>query len=442
MKVDLQVLVKRIGMASIVLLPNHDLVNYLVIGTPLIVWKQALVAISALLGVYLLNKHRNRENLRLSKKLANWTLLFSLPPLVFAAVSGGSSAMALVYGYFFYLGGIGALLFGAQLRETGNYDRTLLLIARVGIFASCLVIIDYFTSSLGFLPRQIPVYDEEWAEQSLRRAAGLFGASTLVAPFLLLAIASGMILLIRHRRTNDAARLVFIILLALGAIYLSGSRAGMLTATFIVLVQLVVTLLSIELKLSSLFVAVSALLLVFAVNLDTLGSINLQLLSLAERYRTAFSGDAAGNDLRFLVWQDCIDRISKVGADTLLGMGFGTSSGTFGTAYVPHCESSFFQAILEAGPLGAVIRYLPGLLAIAVVLPLIWRKGARSESTELAILVMWLLAYFALVTTSPTAGAFHNQFSYFMVVGLMCAAPARHKDVLYRSSVSQVNSLG
>lgn len=424
MKIRVSSLVQFLGLVCIITLPNHDLINFLFAGTPLVVWKQGLTGFLAALTIVFVHRYGALPELRTSKHVVMLTFLASIPALFFAVTASDISAMSLAYGCFFYLGGVGGILYGANLKRLKYYDRILNVVIRVGILSSFFVIIDYFTNIFSFLPRESLTMEEVVWSEHLHRAAGLFGASTLVAPFLLFSIAAGMIRFMRTKRIFDAITAGTLIVLCLGAIFLSGSRAGMLTSIALVILLLSLTLWYVRFSHTWLLLLVVGGVGYLVSSLNIASGFVRQLGYLAQRYMFAFASDAAGNEMRYSVWQECLDKLSEMSVYSVFGTGFGSSSGTFGEALVPHCESSLFQSLLEAGPIGFAIRYGPGLLAIGVTLRRAFSRGGRYEFFEKMILVIWILGYFALISTSPTAGALHNQFIYMMVSGILLSSQA------------------
>lgn len=405
---------------ALCLLPNHDLLNWLFAGTILVAWKQALVAVISILAASLLfSRFRPEERRRLLpiKRLVT-SLLLITTILILASYANSLTTYRILYGAVGYTGCVGFMVVPVGMRGQTRTDTLLRVAAYVGIIGCLGLITDYFTSYCSFLPR-VNEYTAAFESrmESLRRAAFLFGASTIIYPFLSFSLLAAAILLKGSGGRKGAALMFALCLLVPAATFLTGSRATFLLSASFAVVCL--TLLSRSMRG---YTAVMFTLVVLVCISAVPGAIVQhipQASMLIQRYQEASKVDAAGNELRFSAWKDALQLFTTLGWDDAVGVGLGSSIRmNDGRQQTSHYESSFFQSYSECGILGLVLRYFPGVIALWTLL-----FKRRAELSIQVLGTAWFALYFMNVSTSPTAAALHTEMVYFLTVGVVFCDP-------------------
>ncbi len=415
MKLSLNRTVLTLGYAAMLLLPNHDLFNYIFRSTPLVVWKQvlALLLLLSAAGWLLYAKRSRTRVVSIGKMLSALVLLCGT--LTLYSLLLGISGVRIAYGVVGYIGFAGFAVFACIVKEkdgTENLFNTLFFLSLVGALG---IIADYFTPILDFLPRsEGNEYETQLSMGYLRRAAFLFGASTTIFPLLSMGLVAAATLYISNRTRTRLFMLITLLFLTLAALYLTGSRANLLLySSFSAVVYLV------AIRQSAPGKRVVLLALPFLVSpllLSTVAYYAEQFDALRGRYLDPFSSQALGNDHRYYVWGRALDMFNRLGIESVLGHGLGTTVSTIddGFEYSTHFESSFFQAFYEGGAIGLLLRYLP---VIVVFYSILSRASARKEIQN-KLLIAWLIWYVIAIAIAPTAGAYHTQMAYFLACGL------------------------
>lgn len=397
------------GSFLLIVLPNHDIVNWLVSNTYFSIWKQVLALISAALTILILSKKRSlRNNNTKNLRLLLLVLLFMAITLSLVAFLYGFSSYRITYGVISYIGFIGALGFITTSMTLGKILLTLRLSALLGIISSFGLIIDYSTGYLDFLPKsQEMTAFEQLDSNDLRRASFLFGASTIIFPFISFTIFSSIILFIKSQKKHDGIYLLTLVFLSPIAIFLTGSRSQLILVIFFLCISLFIIIKKLlKLRFILLFFISSVILIQFTIK--EFMQIN-QSTMLSERYLNSFNQ----TDDRVLLWKDSVALLYR--PESIFGIGIGSSLGMVKDGHVEtsHYESSFFQALSEGGYLGILLRFLPLILGLLFLL-----KSRKTNKIIRKLMILWFITYFISVFTAPTAAAYHTQYVYFIMVAL------------------------
>ena len=413
MKIKSEAIIYFVGLASIILLPNHDIFNFLFQGSPLVVWKQFLSVILLGATVSYMFFGISGGEIGLPRRLIASLLVATLFFGAFSIILG-LGMLRVAYGAIGYIGFVGGIAFSHVILKKNYFLDILNVFFWLGLFCSVGVIFDYYTPYFDFLPRSGGVgIEEQAANDYLRRASFLFGTSTIVYPFLSFCVISSAMQFLRFHVLIYFLRFLLLAMIAIGAMYLTGSRAGffLMLTLFGGVLFFVSQAFSNKIKLFFAFFAVFVfpLVIYFALEVFNQGE-------MADRYSSTFTSDSEGNDHRFYVWQLGMQLFGDFGLVSIIGKGLGSSLGMIddGYAYTSHFESSIFQSFSEGGVIGLFLRFFPILVMIFVGL---YRR--RSLAPVEKILFFWVILYFLSVSTSPTAGAYHTQFVYFLVCGLL-----------------------
>lgn len=403
----------KLGLFLIIVLPNHDIFNFLFQGTPLVVWKQLMGILLIILSFVCIESTRINDRGLSRIRLLQRLLFIIILILAIASFFNGLSLMRISYGAIAYLGFAGALGFSHLCLIKNKFFQTLNLFFYVGLFCSIGITMDYFFPILDFLPRASDAgLEDQILFGYLRRASFLFGASTIVYPFLSFSIVAISIILSQDKTNKNIIKFFLLTFLSILAIYLTGSRSNLILILVFLTLIFLFTFSFLSLQKKIIFVAPLIALPLF---FDLLFGFVYQSESLTDRYLDAFSPDAAGNDNRFIVWQKGLDLFNNFGANFIVGNGIGSTLGMIndGFPYTGHYESSFFQSFSEGGIFGIILRYLPFFFAAVTLL---LKNYAWSPIEK--IIFLWLVTYVFSVSVSPTAGAYHTQFVYFFACGI------------------------
>ncbi|MGO9485287.1 MAG: O-antigen ligase family protein [Rhodomicrobium sp.] len=331
----------------------------------------------------------------------------------------GFTVYRVIYGAISYIGFMGALAFATTVVTEKRRTQFLRLTVALGVVSCLGLLLDYETGWFDFLPHQGGTgIDEQLALGDLRRASFLFAAPTVVYPFISFSLVAAAILVVLRPGLISSSGLILLLFIAPISIFFTGSRAqfflaaGFAFAISIILIRQVTKGVLVSLILT--FVLVFPAIVAAGIKVQTPDIPQLSML--IDRYGSgSFEKDAEGNDERYEEWARGLDLFVEAGGEFFTGIGICSSCGMVddGRIATSHYESTLFQAFSEAGIVGLVVRFYPGVLAIIV---LIYRS--RLEWKLRVILVLWFAFYFLSVGTSPTAGMYHTQFIYFTAVGL------------------------
>ena len=401
-------------------LPLHDIFNYLFSGTPLVVWKQLLALFLILSFFYFIEAVRAGDgNLKFVKILSRFLVYIVLFWIIASFVSG-ISPRRIVYGLFAYIGFI-SFLVAAYVGELRGKPLFLFQIFQwLSIICSAGVVIDYLAPFLDFLPRSSGIdYDTQISKGYLRRGAFLFGTSTTIFPFLSLGVLSGGVIYLNNPKPKQALIALFSMAAALSACYASASRANLL------LMVGFAAIFSIVVFGNRRFIKLIPFLFLFVVvfwMFEISGGSLFQDAILRSRYEDVFSEDSVGNTTRFSAWARGLELFLSFRIEVFLGSGVGTTLGMVNDGFrsAGHFESSFFQAFYEGGLVGLFARFLPGVFALYYLIS----SGVFLKSLGL-LTFSWIVFYLASVVSAPTAAAYHTQMVYFFVCGWVLVGGCR-----------------
>ncbi|MGI2323710.1 MULTISPECIES: O-antigen ligase family protein [unclassified Methylococcus] len=410
------------GWFASILLPNHDIINYALNGTPLVIWKQLLALVLLVLSIPVISVKRSIINGRTGHiRAIVKALMIMVAVLAVTSMIEGISIIRVGYAVIGYIGFVGAFGFAVSVISLGKTLSVLRLYTILGVVSSVGLIIDYLTGWLDFLPRTGEWgMDEQIERQILRRASFLFGASNTIAPFMLFAVLAAALLLMSSANKKDTVYSSMLFILAPIGLFFSGSRSALLLEiTFFVGLVFILSVGYIRRK-KGFFGVMGVMIFVFSfVFVRYIDDIE-QSAMLLDRYSNAFDEADRGNDHRYERWREGAELFMDFDIYSIIGNGLGSSSGAFADdmKYNTHYESSLFQAFSEGGYFGLMLRYLPFFCALIVM---IRHKCGNDRFVYQAkiMLLLWLIVYFASVFSAPIAGAYFTQFVYFMVVAFV-----------------------
>lgn len=412
-----------LGWAGIFLLPNHDLFNYILAGTPLTIWKQLLATIIFLIAISWALRSRTTGRADLTSKKILFAYVFAGMLFVTYSLALGLSPSRVIYGLLAYSGLSGYIYFALLAAKDNKRIKIYIAISLISAVSSAGLIFDYYTDIFRFLPRLDELTLDYLERHDLvKRAAFFFGASTIVFPFQAFGLLSVAFICARQ-----AAAISFILYNGFAAttifsMYLTGSRAGfyLILITYLVGYRVATQGASSVIRhLLILFFATSLLLSNFKV-------FDYEVFTAqADRYIYALSDQDEGNSHRYARWIEGLELMTTISPEWFFGHGLGTTIGKFddGITTATHFESSVLQAFYEGGFGLIIYRYLAAIVAIAIYASR-FRHRTR-ETTALAFLI-------ALVTLStvvaPTFGAFHTQLVFFLSSGLLISLSLQRRE--------------
>ena len=386
------------------------------IGTPLQIWRQLM---SALLLSMALTIVLPRMKVDISGMvflvLTSAALLLSLYSLM-----RGFSLMRVGYAFFAYVGLSVFLLTNRIFEDEGKLDTLHKTLFFLLIVASVGLLIDYFSDALQGIPRAEMSNDlEDLSLGHLRRASFLFGASTLVYPFLSFCFVA----IIVYYRKLGAPRIGLLWLLVTLGLFVTLSRAA-IVAWAILTIFLGIVWISQRMSIGRVFKIMVSIGLILFVATFLMPNISLQSDLAIERLSDPFSSEDNSNQVRIEYWLLGL-KLFNFSPELIFGYGLGSTMGQIPDKMpvFTHYESSFFQAMHEGGLFGLLIRYLPAVVAYWMFLK---NKNARRR-LDLKMYAAWLFVYLFVIFLAPTAGAFHNQLVYFYVCGLLIYRSQKYK---------------
>ncbi|WP_170164747.1 O-antigen ligase family protein [Thiocapsa rosea] len=413
MVVNNQKLLLWLGFASIILLPNHDIFNYLFKGTPLFIWKQALAFMLLVTSIQYASRMANSLIGSSSVRKLGSILIYLI---VFAALLGLANGLSLIrvaYGSIAYVGFMGMMVFASLVVQRKMLHTVLNTFVFLGLFIGCGLIFDYFTSYLSFLPRAADLSITEQLDGGHLRRVGFFLGSVNVGfPFLSFCLVAAALVLKKRRNSAALLRYSSLLLVLILGTYLTGSRSSIMLLISFAMILTVLAFKGLSLSKKFQFFIYAAAALPFVMTYAS--SFVFQADMLMARYSNALDQSALGNDLRYVVWQEGLALFQDAKL-YVVGNGVGSSLAMIqdGFTSTGHYESSFFQSFSEAGLAGLVIRYFPGVYCIWLLI----FRGCRISFVEKSLL-LWLVFYVVSVSGAPNAAAYHTQMTYFFVVGL------------------------
>ena len=387
--------------AALLMLATQGLTNFLVRGLGIEWWKQALIAVAFAFAA--LSAKR-----RTSTFLIFWMGIAATLLLVLTSILNGVDILTCIFNAMLYAAWIPFLV----LARMTNFDRmrdsintsilTIIIVSGVGI------LLQLYTPYFNFLIDDQEAF--EYAAQTgvAQRIGFIYVASTLVMPTMVslyfIACMNGL------AQKWKVALLPFFIL----SVIATGSLGGaimLVDAAFIAFARG-------SIKARAFGAAGLAMVL-------CLGFIFAGVDETAQRQLDRIFTNTAASDSnqgRLEMWGDAMSTIARFSGDQhVFGMGFGTTNGRTTAMALPHGESSFFQAYLETGIIGLVLRVFP-LAALA------WIGFARLRID----VVFHALMLFIVCGTAPIMGAFGLQCTLGYAVGLLAQqsyqSRARHRQ--------------
>jgi O-antigen ligase len=408
------------GCIILVLLPNHDILNWLFQGTPLIIWKQLLALFLAILSIKVLSVKRSIVNRGTGNiRLLVFVLIFTITVLILTSFIQGMSLHRVAYAVIAYIGFIGALGFAVAAMTLGKTTSLLRLAVILGLISSVGLIIDSFTGFFNFLPRTSDAENLDIGRQIafgyIKRASFLFGAPNAIFPFISFTLLASAILYVKKLKKSDVIYFISLLILTLPAFFYTGSRSQFML--ILVLFSGIIIILTMDflrtksfLLLILIFISVAVFFTAKYIESD------YQSLVLLEKYQNPFDENADGNYHRFQRWNEGTDLFKNFDFHSLVGVGIGKSLGMVndGDESITHYESSLFQAFSEGGYLGLILRYFPMFYGLV---KLVKYKANRPKEKQIKkLFILWLCVYFASLFAAPIAAAYYTQMIYFIVI--------------------------
>jgi hypothetical protein len=385
-----------------------DLFNFIFLGTPFAVWKQLIVAVLWFLAIRIdLQGHiflRSIAAVILTLALVVWSILVCDVPLEIA-----------VFNSFLYFSWVPFfIVFCNRKFDFGDlqyYAVILFFASIVGLY------VDWQTDYFNWIEKQVSSVSLLESINAARRASFFFIASTMVVPLLSI---PGLIFFFAKPTSFRASLFSTGLLLA---VVPTGSGSSMVVA----LLCCIGVFVSLGIKMLLRAVVIGTVIAFFV--LMTAGSMlsdNRTLLQF-ERLTTAFDLETESNVGRVDYWEIALNDISLMsGGELVLGTGLGSTNDNKGNiAKYFHGESSYFQAMIEAGFLGVLSRLFP------FVLVFVFAANRRqlvvgNNYSIVPVVVFWSLASLFAVATAPTFGNIPFQASLgFMLAMIFISTSAK-----------------
>lgn len=417
-------------LACLVMLPNMDWFNYLALGTPLVIWKQAF-SVFLLLAFFpvfanLVKDPSSQSASRLLLLIAVMVVCTIVATLF--SISNGIQAYRLSYGLIAYIGFMPLVLLPFLLLKFSKPQYLFNIIIVVGVFSGIGLILDYTTDILAFLPRSEEV-SEAAKLLTVRRATFLFGAPTTIYPTLSFAMAMLMYLAIEQRGFFRRFAYFALIALMLVGFILTGSRSQVVLALALLALGSVGWVYYSKDRVFGIFVLCASVVALTFASSYGLGKAQ-QGEYLFDRYKSAFSKENAGNDVRYEEWSKGFELITTNMAVATVGVGIGSSAAQIendGYEATSHYESTLFQSFSEGGIFGFLLRYAPGFFALFFLL-----FSFQQKSYLRFMIGVWLMTYFASIFSAPTAAGYHVQATYYIAAGLAACWPYYDRGLMRR----------
>lgn len=412
--------IKRIAIAlmliGFVAYPMNILIGFFFIDTPLQSWRQLMSALLlSIVLIIVLSRMKVDIGGLVLLIITLAALLLSLHSLLL-----GYSLMRVGYAFFAYVG-LSSFLLASRIIEEERKSIALHKILFILMIASSIgLIADYFTDFLlGFQRAENNDLDDLLLGH-LRRASFLFGASTLVFPFLSFCFVASIVYY--KKLSKLAIGLLWLVVTA--GLLVTISRAA-IAAWTVLSILLLIAWLSQRVSVTRLLKIMVSIGLIFIVSFFVFPNFLLQADLFTDLLSDPFSAEEKSNSHRLQRWSFGL-KLFSFSPEMVLGHGLGSTMGQISDAMPihTHYESSFFQAMHEGGVFGLLIRYLPALVAYYMFLK---SKYARSQ-LDLKMYAAWLFTYLFVIFVAPTAGAFHNQLVYFYVCGLLIYRSQQYKN--------------
>lgn len=410
------------------LLTNALPFNLLASDTPLVVWKQL---ISCLMYLQLFQLDRFSVSgftaeLRIIKSLIHLVISVSAVLALIALAIIGLSPVRVAYALVAYIGFLPFVLLPLACLKANRELFLIRMFALLGVFSGLGLIIDYTTDLFGLLSSILGGFlpFELWSERyayGLKRATFFFESPSNILPIMSLCLMCLFILWFKSERVMERVLCALGVSIVMVGLFLTQTRAQWLLGGLFIVFALFIGVSSGSRKNAlSVFLISILMLSVVAVGSSLFfQTSDSQSEYVFERIDSLLFFDPEDQSVRLSRWQDGLNLFTSPSVYSILGYGIGTTMGQVadGFAAQSHFESSFFQAFYEGGLLGLIIRYLPWLVALWFLV-----RQRKRRSLFRRLLYLWLVIYFFSVLVAPTAGAYHAQISYFVVLSLSATA--------------------
>lgn len=417
-------------LAALVLIPWALPLNLLLMGSPLVAWKQAyalLLLIVTFAWIVRTDDHAagmlGPIPVALTAHLSVLLLLCTVSVWIGGIGPRRAAYAALAYGGFASFAVLPALAIGRD-----RLFAVLCLIAVVSVGCGAGLIADYALDLSGSMYLEAggdpDIAPFAVGDIAFRRAMFPFDSPSTGYGFLSLGIlACQLVYLHATRQLHRMLALVGIAVIYLGGLATLTRAIWLLQSLWILLVCTQILRAGERRAVSiSLVVGVAVAVIVAAV----LASGDHALV-ISDRIENAFSSADEGNDIRLNLWGKGVAMLLGPDDTVVLGHGLGATLEMFaeGGPVSTHFESSFFQAYYEGGLAGLALRYWPFALGLASLLA----AGRLRHATSSRLLAFWLVTYFAATAIAPTAGSYSGQIALYFVMGC-CVAARRFEQVL------------
>jgi hypothetical protein len=375
--------------------------NAFLTGTFLAGWKQVILVICFAMSYSLISQ---KNGLLWQIFIAT---LFVQITLIFTSMLSGLTATTTFYNLFYYTAWIPFFIWSASggaayyLAKYSNFTFYLVVACGVGLA------IDSKTDLFLFLASRQAELDLDYFSQHLevtKRSAFIFTTSTLVMPVLSAMIVVGLFCNQTIMRMAISTTVMVIGILTSGttnSIIMSG---GLLLGMLMKLGFKSFRIIGVSL----------AFVTLFFLTIPMLGGDEF-IAKQIEPIKGHITLEDEGNVGRLWHWGMAIDDMESFSIiEHIVGSGLGTTNNNNGNQIVLHThgESSFFQAYLEGGILGLMLRILPFILAVKLF-------SVNNLINRSYLTLGYLIAIFLVDAIAPLFGNIPSQALLGFLIGEM-----------------------
>ncbi len=328
-------------LASYILLSAQGVGNYLLSNGLFSAWKQVIIVSLIVLCIFKNDYMRSP------------VLLFAIVSAIVLTTntySEGLSLSQISYNLFFYIGWVPFFLMGQKIDLDNRQKIGMLFIALIIISALGLWL-QLTTPILDFLKTQDEAEYRDITGDA-QRFYFVYVVSTGVMPTLAAFFCFTII-----AKIKSSYQIIALIALATAALA-TASLAAFIMLSFCFL------MLAVALQGRSRLILVSA----FGVMLISLPLLTSDTFSKQIDRVVTNRSDSESNVGRLELWSDAVNLIGDASITELVfgyGIGSTNSNGNLKRNVLPHGESSYFQAMIEGGILGLILRLMPTVLLFA-----------------------------------------------------------------------------
>lgn len=360
--------------------------NWFLGGGLLAGWKQGLAVVAYLLAASVI---RTKADYTLF-----WGSLLLLALLSANATLGGQGLPAIIFNDFFYFTWVPFFILAKHGFASAFVLKYRLQLLGYLLICAAGLLVELKTDYLGFLSGWDS--DNAYLEKvgAAKRCAFIFTASTLVMPVL------GAVFVL-YAYANPKPYQLY---LALGGCLVAVLCTGSLGAAIIFVAMAAGYFIRDDFRKNKR----SALKVSFTLVVILCGSILLRFDNFQGQLERISGNDyqSESNLGRLGSWDRALDRIYAFSVrEHFLGLGVGATVGKMSESAISHGESSFLQAYLEGGVVGALVRALPFLM--------FFLGGKRSGAAY-----GYILGYLVNVAVAPIFGNLPSQALLGILVGL------------------------